>query len=171
MSRLEWISLRPRSMNFRFRPAGLSSRLTPEGSAAPGHANRKVFTGNFESSGTPVPFSVRTAEQYPQKEDPNYREIQEVVTRRHSERAGSRGCLGAVPARTPTTGRILRIRTEERLGSLISAGGVVWAVNEATKGLADLWKFSVLPPGPLEVCAIGILIWLHAKWRRSLKID
>jgi hypothetical protein len=24
---------------------------------------------------------------------------------------------------------------------------------------------------PLEVCAIGILIWLHAKWRRSRNVN
>jgi hypothetical protein len=33
-----------------------------------------------------------------------------------------------------------------------------------------LWNFSVTQPGPLEICALGILMWLHAKWRRSLKI-
>jgi len=66
---------------------------------------------------------------------------------------------------------MLRIRTEERLGSLLSAAGVIWGVQEATKDLAHLWKFSILPPGPMEVCALGVLIWLHAKWRRSVKIN
>jgi hypothetical protein len=64
---------------------------------------------------------------------------------------------------------MLRIQTEERLGSLISAGGVIWAVSAVTKDLSSIWRFSILPPGPMEVCAIGILIWLHAKYRRSLK--
>jgi hypothetical protein len=93
------------------------------------------------------------------------------VTLRSFQREGYRGPHGAVPATRRTVARALRIRTEERLGSLISAGGVIWGVQEGTKGLADLWKFSILPPGPLEVCAIGILIWLHAKWRRSLRVD
>ncbi len=65
---------------------------------------------------------------------------------------------------------MLRIQTEERLGSLIAAAGVIWAVRVGTKGLASLWQFTLLPPGPLEVCAIGILVWLHAKWRRSTKV-
>jgi hypothetical protein len=29
----------------------------------------------------------------------------------------------------------------------------------------------LLPPGLLEVCAIGILIWLNAKWRRSVNVN
>jgi hypothetical protein len=28
-----------------------------------------------------------------------------------------------------------------------------------------------LKSGPLEVCAIGILIWLHGKWRRATSVD
>ena len=63
------------------------------------------------------------------------------------------------------------IRGEESLGSLIAAGGIIWSVQEATKGLAELWQLKLLPPGPLEVCALGILIWLHAKWRRSVSVN
>lgn len=62
-------------------------------------------------------------------------------------------------------------RGEETLGSLTAAGGVIWSVQEATQGLAELWQLRLLPPGPLEVCAIGILIWLHAKWRRSVNVN
>jgi hypothetical protein len=64
----------------------------------------------------------------------------------------------------------MRIRNEERLGSLLAAGGVVWAARVATQGLSTVWKFSVTQPGPLEVAALGILVWLHAKWRRSIKV-
>jgi len=60
-------------------------------------------------------------------------------------------------------------RREERLGSLIAAAGTIWAAYSLTKDYADLWRFQILPPGPIEVCALGILHWLHAKWRRSLK--
>lgn len=89
-----------------------------------------------------------------------------------AEREGYRGRHGKVPARSiSNSAGGFRIRTEERLGSLISAVGVIWAVHEVSKAFAGLWKFSILPPGPLEVCAIGILIWLHAKWRRSVKIN
>jgi hypothetical protein len=64
---------------------------------------------------------------------------------------------------------MLKIRTQERVGSLISASGVVWASYAATQNFVGVWQFPPLPPGPLEVGAIGILVWLHAKWRRSLK--
>jgi len=65
---------------------------------------------------------------------------------------------------------MLRIQTEERLGSLISAGGLIWTVRVGTQDLASLWQLTVLPPGPLGICAIGILVWLHAKWRRSINL-
>ena len=65
----------------------------------------------------------------------------------------------------------MSIHGEESLSSLVAAGGIIWSVQEATKGLAELWQLRLLPPGPLEVCAIGILIWLHAKWRRSVNVN
>ncbi len=61
------------------------------------------------------------------------------------------------------------IRMEERVASLIAAGGTVWAVYVATVDYANLWRMSIMPPGPVEVCALGILAWLHAKWRRSIQ--
>jgi hypothetical protein len=64
----------------------------------------------------------------------------------------------------------MRIKNEERLGSLAAAGGIIWAIWVATQNVSTLWSFSITQPGPLEICALGILMWLHAKWRRSLKI-
>jgi hypothetical protein len=61
------------------------------------------------------------------------------------------------------------IRMEERVASLIAAGGTIWAVYVATVDYANLWRMSIMPPGPVEVCALGILAWLHAKWRRSIR--
>lgn len=61
------------------------------------------------------------------------------------------------------------IQAEVRLGSLISAGGMVWTTYVATSDYAALWHMQILPPGPVEVCALGILVWLHAKWRRSTR--
>lgn len=63
----------------------------------------------------------------------------------------------------------MRIKNEERLGSLAAAGGIVWAVWVATQNVSTLWNFSITQPGPLEICALGILMWLHARWRRSIK--
>lgn len=65
--------------------------------------------------------------------------------------------------------RVASIRREERFGSLIAAAGVIWGVYVATHDYASLWILDISRPGPLEVCALGILAWLHAKWRRSLK--
>ena len=63
----------------------------------------------------------------------------------------------------------LSVRGEERLGSLIAAAGTIWAVYVATMDYNNLWHMRIMPPGPVEVCLLGILAWLHAKWRRSLK--
>ncbi|HEV2021099.1 MAG TPA: hypothetical protein VGQ94_01075 [Terriglobales bacterium] len=58
-------------------------------------------------------------------------------------------------------------RLQAQLGSVIAAGGVVWTIAIASQqlGVAGI----VLPSGPLEVCAVGILIWLHGKWRGSVR--
>jgi len=64
---------------------------------------------------------------------------------------------------------LLRTRTEELLGSLLAGAGTIWATYVATQDYASLWHTQIMPPGPVEVCALGILVWLHAKWRRSLK--
>jgi hypothetical protein len=61
-------------------------------------------------------------------------------------------------------------RREERIGSLIAGCGVIWAAHLATVDYAGLWQLRLLPPGPVEVCALGILIWLHAKWRSTTKV-
>lgn len=76
------------------------------------------------------------------------------------------------PAKSVRSQRnLLSIRGEERFGSLIAAAGTIWAVYVATHDYDSLWRMQIMPPGPVEVCAIGILAWLHAKWRRSTKVD
>ena len=74
---------------------------------------------------------------------------------------------GGKPAAAQTG--LFSIRAEERFGSLIGAAGIIWGVYLATQNYVGLWHFDITSPGPLEVCALGILAWLHAKWRRSLK--
>lgn len=69
----------------------------------------------------------------------------------------------------PAQSSSLSIRTQERVASLMAAAGMVWGVYVATVDYAGLWRLQIAPPGPLEVCGLGILLWLHAKWRRSLK--
>ena len=59
--------------------------------------------------------------------------------------------------------------TEARIGSLIAGGGMIWAAYVSTAGFSNLQTLFPLPSGPLEVCGLGVLIWLHAKWRRSIR--
>jgi hypothetical protein len=71
-------------------------------------------------------------------------------------------------------GSVLRkrwIRAEERLGSLVAGGGLIWTAHALTTHYEGLTRIGILPPGPLEICAIGVLIWLHAKWRRSTRVE
>jgi hypothetical protein len=65
--------------------------------------------------------------------------------------------------------RYLSIYREEQFASLVAGGGVVWAVDAITRSPLPALAV-VLTPGPLETCSAGILVWLHAKWRRSLKV-
>lgn len=66
----------------------------------------------------------------------------------------------------------------ERLGSLMAGGGLIWAARVGTKDMdfnnMDVWQNTfrkvMLQTGPLEVCAAGIIVWLIAKWRRSISI-
>ena len=74
------------------------------------------------------------------------------------------------PGKLSLEQRILRsIRAEERFASLVAAGGMIWAVYVATHDYANLLRLQVAPPGPIEVCCLGILGWLHAKYRRSAR--
>lgn len=76
----------------------------------------------------------------------------------------------AVKKKGPPPNNLDSIRHEELLGSLIAAGGTIWAVYVATVDYASLWRMQIMPPGPVEVCALGILCWLHGKWRRSIRV-
>jgi len=86
------------------------------------------------------------------------------------ERVGYTDVRHGEYAPTPTTRRnqpLTLVRVEEILSSLIAAAGVIWGVRIATTNPSNLDALCQTP-GPLEVCAIGILVWLHAKWRRSV---
>jgi hypothetical protein len=61
----------------------------------------------------------------------------------------------------------MSIRGEERFGSFIVIVALIWGVHMAMTRLSA-GNGLELPQIPLEVAAIGVLIWLHAKWRRSI---
>ncbi|HEU5452418.1 MAG TPA: hypothetical protein VFU76_10550 [Terriglobales bacterium] len=61
-------------------------------------------------------------------------------------------------------------RAEARIGSIVAGLGLIWAAKVNTYNFTALPPAVLFPPGPLETSAIGILIWLHAKWRNSVKL-
>jgi hypothetical protein len=63
----------------------------------------------------------------------------------------------------------LRIHSQETIASVVAAGGIVWAVKIASGSLGQMAVVS-LPVGPLELCSAGVAMWLHAKWRRSIRL-
>ena len=73
---------------------------------------------------------------------------------------------GRAPARSPSGSTI---RMEELLGSLMTGGGAAWITYVVTVGgiqpSALVWNSH-----PVEVAGIGMLIWLHAKYRRATRV-
>lgn len=63
----------------------------------------------------------------------------------------------------------LRIHSQEQIASVVAAGGIVWAVKIASSSFG-LTPAVSLPIGPLELCSAGVAMWLHAKWRRSVRL-
>lgn len=62
-----------------------------------------------------------------------------------------------------------------KLGSLTAGGGICWAVYAATRDVAmgpsfleESFRNVFMQNGPLEVCAIGVLVWIVGKWRASV---
>jgi hypothetical protein len=59
------------------------------------------------------------------------------------------------------------IQWEERIASLIAAGGLGWCVYAATQRFTSIDAVR-LPNEAMYTVAIGVVLWLHAKWRRSV---
>ena len=57
---------------------------------------------------------------------------------------------------------------EAQLSSLVAGGGIVWIAAIAAPQIGSVSGIT-FPTGPMELCAVGILIWLHAKWRGSVR--
>jgi hypothetical protein len=71
----------------------------------------------------------------------------------------------------PKQRRRLAIDTQERLSMLIVVAGMIAAAHAAISNFSGNWDWHLFPPGALGICAIGALIWLHAKWRRLVKLS
>jgi hypothetical protein len=65
---------------------------------------------------------------------------------------------------------VLGIRTQERVASLVAAGGIIWAVRVVTEDFTVAKLMHPLSLGPLEMCAAGVIFWLIAKWRRAVRL-
>ena len=55
---------------------------------------------------------------------------------------------------------------------MLAGGGIIWATYKATNGLVlgndpvfQAASAVLAQQGPLEICALGILLWLAGKWR------
>ena len=62
-------------------------------------------------------------------------------------------------------------RVEEGIGGFITVAGGAWGVYVVSFQNGNLWDLQLSSPSPLMICALGILIWLHAKWRHSANAD
>jgi len=61
-------------------------------------------------------------------------------------------------------------RSEAILGSLIASGAMIYAVHLITKNYTSLSAIELPRGGPIEICALGVLIWLHGKWRSATRV-
>ena len=60
---------------------------------------------------------------------------------------------------------------EGTLGCLVAAAGMVWAAKIVTADFTGVPNLQLPPGGPMEVCALGIVIWMHAKFRIHTGVD
>jgi hypothetical protein len=61
-------------------------------------------------------------------------------------------------------------RSEAMIGGLIAGGGMIYAVHIITKNFTS-WSNIRLPwGGPAEIVALGVVLWLHGKWRSSTRV-
>ena len=66
----------------------------------------------------------------------------------------------------PASRESVAIRRAEQIGSVIAGGGIIWTAYDVAHHSAEIVRFAIFPPGPLEVLGVGVLIWLVAKWCR-----
>lgn len=64
----------------------------------------------------------------------------------------------------------MSIRLQESLGALIAAAGIIWASSSITHDFSQMTLLRMPERGPLELCAAGVIVWLVAKWRRSVQL-
>ena len=75
-------------------------------------------------------------------------------------------------APSPPRRRRISIKAEVRIANVIMLVGIIWIVRAiiGQDNFDALRIIGLLPTGSLEITGIGALIWLHAKWRRSVNL-
>ncbi len=71
----------------------------------------------------------------------------------------------------PSPLRSKSVRVEEWVGALMAGAGLCWAASAIANQVEPVLRFGFWPAGPLELCAMGVLVWIHAKWRRSVRLE
>ena len=56
------------------------------------------------------------------------------------------------------------------MAAMLAAAGVIWGAYLLTRNFTPETLISIPPRGPLEFCAAGVIVWLIAKWRRSVRL-
>ncbi|HYN16230.1 MAG TPA: hypothetical protein VES66_10645 [Terriglobales bacterium] len=76
-----------------------------------------------------------------------------------------------VPVRLdPSAKESTAIRRAEQIGSLVAGSGIIWTTYAVAHHSAEITRFAVFPPGPLEILGVGVLMWLIAKWCRAVQV-
>jgi hypothetical protein len=89
--------------------------------------------------------------------------------------AGSRLALRRIAhliqqgARLARLDRIPLLKVEEAVAAMIAVASMLWTVQLVTVHFASIARVAPLPPEPVGICAIAVLVWLHAKWRAIMK--
>ncbi len=58
------------------------------------------------------------------------------------------------------------VRKQEVLACLIAGVGLIWAAQVCSSNYYWCFRALEFTAGPTAVCALGIFIWITAKWRR-----
>ncbi|HTW32623.1 MAG TPA: hypothetical protein VMD76_13160 [Candidatus Sulfotelmatobacter sp.] len=62
-------------------------------------------------------------------------------------------------------------RLEAGIGGFIFIAGAGWALYQSIVNGASPWQLQYWPPSPVEICVLGLLGWLHAKWRHAERVS
>jgi len=72
------------------------------------------------------------------------------------------------PAALPVTQRNMGLLNAlESISSVVAGSGSIWTAYAWVHHSNEVARMGLLPPGPLETCLFGVLVWLLVKWCRA----